>query len=123
MSQEVPEQVAVRLDWSDAATVPAQHVNQLLGQVGPPLPNGIPDGLYFAFGSVAPPLIPPPEDEDERRAAIEALRAGLSKVTVHGRFHMSRDLLDDLIRVLQFTASQYDTVVKMASERGPEKEG
>jgi hypothetical protein len=122
VSEEVSEQITVRLDWSEAATAPAQHVNQLLGQIGPPMANGIPDGVYLTFGSVAPPVIPPPDDEAGRRAAIEALRTGLSKVSVHGRLHMSRDLLDDLIRVLQVTASQYDTAVKMASEHGPGKE-
>jgi hypothetical protein len=111
--EEVPQHVTVTLNWDDAVDVPAEHVNQFLGQVGPPAANGIPDGVYVTLGSVVPPVILA-NDGEARMRAIEALRTGLTKVRVHGRFHMSRDLLDDVIRVLQITAATYDAAVKGA---------
>jgi hypothetical protein len=112
MSTETPQPVVVKLDWSDATAGDAQHVNQVLGQVGPPSGTGVPDGIYVSLGSVAPPIIP--IEEEERRRAIEALLSFPVRVSVHGRIHMSREVLDDVIRVLQATAAQYDAAVEAA---------
>ena len=109
----IPEQISVRLDWSEAETCPAQHVNQILTQVGPPSGSGVPDGIYVAVGSVAPPLILPP-DEASRALRISELVGSTLKVKVHGRIHLSREALDDFIRVLQTTAGQYDLAVQNA---------
>lgn len=87
--------------------MPVQHVNQALAQIGVPSTDGAPDGIYITLGSSEPPLIV--GDEDERKQALEAL--GTIKITVHGRFHISRGQLDDLIRVLHTIAEQYDEVV------------
>ena len=61
-------QVLVRLDWSEVEQTPAYHVNQVLAQVGPPSSRGVPDGIYVALGSVAPPVIPADEDRREARS-------------------------------------------------------
>ena len=94
-------------DWSAIADVPVQHVNQALAQIGLPSGDGAPDGIYISLGSSEPPLIL--GSEDERKQALEAL--GTIKITVHGRFHISRGQLDDLIRVLHTIAEQYDDIV------------
>lgn len=118
MSEEVPPQVTVRLDWADAATTSTEHVNQVLAQIGGPTGReGVPDGIYLTFGAVAPPIIP--SDEEGRRLAIQELASGLLKVTVRSKLHMSREIVDELIRVLQTTAAMYDAAVEGASRSQP----
>jgi hypothetical protein len=102
--------VAVPVDWSDVPSAPVVHVNQTLAQIGTPSQDRMPDGVYLSLGSAEPPVIT--GSTEERQRALEAL-SGL-KVTIHGRFHMSRSHLADLIKVLETVADQYDTVVKAA---------
>jgi hypothetical protein len=112
-SEEAPEPVTVRLDWDEAATVPVQHANQALGQLGTPV-KGIPDGIYLILGSVEPLVIP---DEESRARVIEDLAANGVRVTVHGRFHISRQAADELMRVLGQSVALYDAAVRAAEER------
>jgi hypothetical protein len=96
-----------------------QHVNQVLVQVGPLSESGIPDGIYVAVGSVSPPVIP--ADPEGRAARVAELTASVLKVAVYGRVNMSREVLDDLIRLLKMTADQYDAAVALARRpRAPE---
>jgi hypothetical protein len=112
-------QVLVRLDWSEVEQTPAYHVNQVLAQVGPPSSRGVPDGIYVALGSVAPPVIP--ADEDRREARLEELADSVLKVMVHARVQLSREALQELIQVLQTTAAQYDETVKLAADSGKQE--
>jgi len=109
--EEVDEplrRVPISLDWAEASIGVAQHVNQILGQVGPPSSSGTPDGIYLVLGSIPPPIILSTEDEQTREQLIRELVSRPAKVSVLGRFHMSRELVDDMIHVLQVTARQYD---------------
>jgi hypothetical protein len=116
----IPDQVSVRLDWSAAEACPAQHVNQVLVQVGPPSESGVPDGIYVAVGSICPPVIP--ADPEGRAARVAQLTASVVKVAVYGRVSMSREVLDDLMRLLKLTADQYDAAVALARRpRAPEE--
>lgn len=122
LSEVVPEQVTLRLDWSPAQTAQAQHVNQALAQVGSPGADGMPDGIYVTVGVVPPPPIP--GDDDRARAeAVEALKVNGVKVNVAGQFHMSRQMLGDLISVLQTTAAKYDAAVRAAPGQSRGKQG
>jgi hypothetical protein len=112
-SEGAPEPITVRLDWGEAATVPVQHANQALGQLGTPV-KGIPDGIYLILGSVEPLVIP---DEESRAQAIEDLTAHGVRVTVQGRFHISRQAADELMRVLGESVALYDAVVRATEER------
>jgi hypothetical protein len=112
-SEGAPEPITVRLDWGEAATVPVQHANQALGQLGTPV-KGIPDGIYLIIGSVEPLVIP---DEESRAQAIEDLTAHGVRVTVQGRFHISRQAADELMRVLGESVALYDAVVRATEER------
>lgn len=114
MSDDVALQFSLRVDWSDVDAVPVEHVNQLLGQLGPPLRDGTPDGIYLTFGSVPPPLIIGQDDAERQKVAAE-LSGGSVKVNVHGRFHMDRVMLDAIVEVLQTAAKQYDATVQLAS--------
>jgi hypothetical protein len=116
-----PPQVAVRLDWSDAAAVEPQHIDQLIVQLGLPTVDGIPDGIYVSVGTVPPPLVVV-TDEESLRQATETLQGGL-KVHVHGRFHMSRGLLGAIIKALQTTADQYDAAASTAEARKAQEQG
>ena len=109
-------QVLVGLDWGEAEQAPAQHVNQVLAQVGPPSSNGVPDGIYVALGSVSPPVIP--ADEERREARVKELEHSVLKVAVHARVQLSREALQDLIQVLQKTADQYDASMRSAGGSG-----
>ena len=116
----IPDQVSVRLDWSAAEACPAQHVNQVLVQLGPPSESGVPDGIYVAVGGICPPVIP--ADPEGRAARVAELTASVLKVAVYGRISMSRDVLDDLLRLLKLTAGQYDAAVALARRpRAPEE--
>lgn len=102
-----PSQVQVPVDWSDIAAAPVHHINQSLAQIGGPAQDGTPDGIYLALGSAEPPLVF--GSEEERQRALEKLEA--VKISVHGRFHISRGQLKDLIEVLTAVAAQYDGIV------------
>lgn len=109
-----PEQVSplravVAVDWAAAADIPTLHVNQFAAQVGIPTRDGVPDGLDLLLGSIAPPLLFG-KDAAAQQREIESL--GSVSVIVHGRFHLSRARLDELIDVLQQAAGNYDTARK-----------
>jgi hypothetical protein len=109
--QENPDltELAVTVDWSTADSVPIEHVNQFIGQPGPPTLSRTPDGIFLLLGSIPPPIIP--GDPEGQRRAIESLKNGLP-VTIHGRFHLSRERLNELIDVLQQTAANYDALAE-----------
>lgn len=77
---EIPSQVMVRLNWDAVERTPASHVNQVLSQAGPPLGNGIPDGIYVSLGSIAPPVMP--QDDAGRAARIAELNGSDIDVAV-----------------------------------------
>jgi hypothetical protein len=108
---------ALLLDWGEAYDAPRAHVNQFLGQVGVPLADGTPDGVWLVLGSVSPPIVVG-ADPEARQRQIDALK-GTARVTVHGRFQMSRARLDELIGVLQETAANYDSASNAAKEHAP----
>ena len=114
------QQVSVSLDWSDAESARAGHVNQALGQLGPPGPDGLPDGIYITVGVVPPP--PLIEGDPARGRLLEKYTTAGVKVNLVGQFHMSRAMLNDFIRILHTTAANYDTAVKLASPGPPEGE-
>ena len=122
MSEVVPEVVQVRLDWSGAEAAQAHHVNQALGQVGPPGTDGMPDGIYVTMGIVAPPPLLD-GDDDVRDQLLEKLRTSGAKVNVIGQFHMSRQMLDDFVTILQVTAAKYDIAADQAAQLRAEERG
>jgi hypothetical protein len=111
----VPEQVLVRLDWSEVEASPAPHINQVLAQIGAPTGRGVPDGIHLAFGSVSPPLVL--GDDAQRAERVAELTGSTVKVTVLGRAHVGREVLDDIIRVLQTAAEQYDAMAATATRQ------
>jgi hypothetical protein len=113
--------VSVPLDWSDAESARAGHVNQALGQLGPPGSDGLPDGIYVSVGVVPPPLLI--EGDPARSKLLEKYTTGGVKVNVVGQFHMSRAMLNDFIQMLQTTAINYDAAVKSVSPGLPDVEG
>jgi hypothetical protein len=100
--------IQLPLDWSGLSDATVQHVNQVLAQIGAPAQDGMPDGIYLGFGSTEPQAVF--GDEEERRRAYQAI--GALKVTVHGRFHISRGHLRDLVSVLEEVGRQYDAITE-----------
>jgi hypothetical protein len=121
VSEAHPEQIRVRLDWSDAAQAGSEHVNQAIARLGSPLANGLPDGIYVTFGSV-PPAVLLDDDPEARADAIAKLKAEGVKVNVSGQFHVTRQMVDDIIRVLAATADRYDAAIRQAAGRRSEGE-
>ncbi len=122
MSEAAPELVKVRIDWSAAETTPAHHVNQALGQLGPPGSDGMPDGIYVTIGTVSPPALLD-EDTVARDELVARLESSGAKVNVVGQFHMSRQMLQDFIAVLQTTAAKYDAALQLAVQERVRKHG
>ena len=115
---QAPPVVQLLQDWGGIADMPVHHVNQALAQIGPPSQDGTPDGIYISLGSSEPPLAF--GSEEERKRTLEAL--GAIKITVHGRFHVSRAQLNDLIGVLHAIAVQYDGIAEsMAGAQGQDR--
>jgi len=98
--------VQVRLDWGAVETAQPLHANQVIAQVGPQGSDGQPDGLYISFGSAPPPVFM--DEVAQREAALDRLREVGVKVNVLTQVHITRQLLGDLIALLQTTAEKYD---------------
>ncbi|OLT12268.1 hypothetical protein BJF78_24725 [Pseudonocardia sp. CNS-139] len=99
------QKIDLELDWSAGDSVEPKAANQFVVQLGPTV-AGAPDGVYLIVGQVAPPLVVSNVPE-KAQAQIERY-GGRLQVHVHGRYHMSRARLDELRRVLDLLAEQYD---------------
>ena len=115
MNGATQEVVQVRLDWGAVETAQPVHANQVLTQVGPQGSDGQPDGLYITFGSAQPPIFT--DEAAQREAALERLREGGVKVNVLTQVHITRQLLGDLIGLLQTTAEKYDEAARIGQAR------
>lgn len=100
------------MDWSGAADVQATPLNQFICQVGAPLRDGRPDGIYLLFGNIVPPLVV--GDSQEERQRFIDMAGGGAKVQIHGRYVLSRERLDELIDTLQKIAEIYDSATEAA---------
>jgi hypothetical protein len=112
--------IIIHVDWSAVASTPTEHINQFIVQVGPPTQDGSPDGIYMAFGHLPPPVIVSDDPEMQARE-IEAVKAGVP-IEIRGRFHMNRARLDELIKVLQKTAENYDRAAEIYRQRAQAEE-
>ena len=109
-----PALVNIRIDWSEIADAHAYHVNQALGQVGPPGGDGLPDGIYVTMGNVAPPALLE-GDTIASSQLLERLTTIGAKVNIACQVHMTRQMLGELITVLQTTAVKYDAAVRQVT--------
>lgn len=113
VSKVAPELIQVRVKWAETGDARPVHVNQALGQVGPPGSDGLPDGIYVTMGVVPPPPLSD-ENPDDRDQLLAKLRTEGITVNIAGQFHMSRQMLGDLMTLLQTTADKYDAVLAQA---------
>lgn len=111
MNGAIQQVVQVRLDWSAVETAQPVHANQAIAQIGPQGSDGQPDGLYISFGSAQPPVFM--DGDPQREAALARLREGGIKVNVLTQVHITRQLLGDLIGMLQTTARKYDEAARI----------
>lgn len=111
MNGAIQQVVQVRLDWGAVEAAQPVHANQVIVQVGPQGSDGQPDGLYISFGSAPPPIFT--DEAAQREAALERLREDGVKVNVLAQVHITRQLLGDLISLLQTTAAKYDEVARI----------
>ena len=118
VSNAVPELVKVRVDWSAVEDAPAQHVNQVLAQVGPPGTDRVPDGIFITMGSVSPPALLD-DNIEARDELLEKLVTRGAKVNVVCQVHMSRQMLGDLITIRQTTAAKHDAAAEpLSAQKG-----
>lgn len=87
--------------------IPTKFVNQFVATVGPPTVSGVPDGIYLALGSIAPPAIMGDTPEARQPYIDAAMREGVV-VDVHGRYYLSRARLEELITALESIRDKYD---------------
>jgi hypothetical protein len=113
---QIPQEVPMHLHWNAANEIPVAHVNQFVTLLGPPTKSGVRDGIYLLLGNAVPPVISAGTVEARQRFIEAAQEMGL-RVDVYGRFHLSRELLSDLIDALQAVARVYDaTTAESQSE-------
>jgi len=97
-------QLTLRAKWGDGYDVPVVPANQFIAAVGLPSSSAEPDGINLIFGYLAPPLLlGTPDEIRETAQGIKEL-----PVEIKGRFLLTRGRLDELIKVLQSAADQYD---------------
>lgn len=101
--------VTFHVDWPAAADVPTQHVNQFTLSPGLPTRDGTPDGIYLELGHLAPPVIRPGTDPATMDTHLS--------VQVLGRFHFSKERLDELMGSLQEIAQKYEKIKRAAKEQ------
>jgi len=104
VAEEEIDTFALPIDWSGADDVPVLAVNQVVTQLGP---SDHPGEITLILGYASAPVILAEEPTEVRRrlSQLEAVR-----VRVAGRFSLSRERLDELIRVLQITADKHDRI-------------
>lgn len=97
------------MDWSDIGQVAVHHVNQFASNIGQAVgPNLVPEGIYLAFALATPPIIlGTPEQIDEQIRALD----GKIKAKPVAHIVMTRELAEELIRVIRIATDQFDVRV------------
>ncbi|MGW2233122.1 hypothetical protein [Streptomyces sp. NPDC001759] len=98
------DQTILRVVWQDPEGA-AQPCNQFAVTLGLPTQAGVPEAVYLTLGNVEPPLLV--GTVEEVREQLERAGGQLS-VKPLGRFVLTRGRIDELIRVLQTAAQQFD---------------
>jgi len=109
VAEEEIDSFAIPMDWSGAEDLPALAVNQVVAQLGP---SGHAGEITLTLGYASPPIMLDDDPAEIRRqlSEIKALR-----VRVVGRFSLTRERMDELIKVLQTTAAKHDLAAGSAS--------
>jgi hypothetical protein len=97
--------IPISLIWPDVDEQSVYRANQFLGQLSPgPGPDGAPEEFVLTIGYVSPPVML--GSAEEQAATMNAL--GAVSVRTLARVSMSRGRLQELIGILQQSASNYD---------------
>ena len=93
----------ILLDWGGVESLPILLANQVIGQVGQQ------GEVIISFGQSSPPiLIGTPEQQREQAKEITSL-----PVTPVARIALTRTGLDEMIRILNETRDNWDTIQAM----------
>ena len=110
LAEEMPEGLMIRIVWDGVENLPILLANQVIGQVGQQ------GEVILSFGQAAPPiLIGDPEQQLEQAREIPFI--SIKPVT---RLALTRDGLDDLIRVLNETRDNYDKTQRIRLSQAEE---
>ncbi|MFG3051863.1 hypothetical protein ACGFZP_13060 [Kitasatospora sp. NPDC048239] len=93
-----------RLVWEDPAG-PAQPTNQFAVALGVPNASGRPDSIYLTMGILEPPLLFGSDEEIVERLAESGHKLPVKPL---GRFVLTRDRIQELIKILESAAEIYD---------------
>jgi hypothetical protein len=74
----------------------------------------VPDGICLTLASIFPPPIVSPEAQAR---FLEELQATGLQATPAGRFHMTKELAQEVVNVLRFAIEQYDAAVQLAARQ------
>ena len=103
------EEVQLRATWEPIDTTPAIAVNQAATQVAQSgQPGAPPEGVLLLLGHVSLPLVTAPE---MLPGILEALDGRLPIAPV-GKFQVSRQVAEEIVKVLQVACEQYDAALK-----------
>ncbi len=105
MSQTGEGSVTVPVVWVGADDLPVQFLNQIVGVVQP-------NEIFLTLGTMVPPALlgsTPEEREDAAR------RLAFIPVKPIVRLGLTRQRLEELIRVLQTTLNNYNDMMKQAA--------
>lgn len=99
------QSAALSPDWSALNDEPVEPANLFVGMLAGATDGGEIEGILLLVGHAAPPaLVGTPDQIAEQIAALR----GRLPVAARGRFLVQRGRIDELIRVLQEAARQYD---------------
>lgn len=110
MTEETQKRLHVPVLWDGVEDVPLVLVNQVLGQVGQQ------GEVILTFGQLTPPLLlGTPEQQAEQANEIPFV-----SVKSVARLALTKEGLDDLIRVLRITQENYERAQMQLQQQGKE---
>ncbi|WP_164384008.1 hypothetical protein [Streptomyces sp. OM5714] len=94
----------LRAVWEEAGGA-AQPCNQFAATLGLPTQQGVPEAVYLTLGNAEPPFLVGTEAEISQQ--LQEM-GGQLPVRSLGRFVLTRGRVDELIKILQTAAQQFD---------------
>ena len=103
-------QATLRAVWQEPEGA-AQPCNQFAVTLGLPTQAGVPEAVYLTMGNLEPPLLVGTDAEIIRK--LESM-GGQLHVRPLGRFVLTRGRINELIKILQDVAKQFDAAQTQA---------
>lgn len=111
MDDQPPSGVSLTLIWDGVDDLPVMAANAFVLQLAPNA-DGRPESLIFSVGHAAPPLVlGSPQEQAEVLLSMSSLQ-----VSPLARFSVSRSRLDELVKLFQTSAQNFDAAMGAGHE-------